>query len=88
MQVCTNIVETERGVAKSYKGNYTQFQRQKVEAVAQQWVAYEKWNKEVQKQKDIIRRCATSAFVPDEISIRASPTYLLLFPRSTYIGSK
>jgi ATPase subunit of ABC transporter with duplicated ATPase domains len=57
MQVCTKIVETERGLATTYKGNYTQFVREKAERAAQQWSAFEKWSKEVQKQKEIIRRC-------------------------------
>jgi ATPase subunit of ABC transporter with duplicated ATPase domains len=59
LQVCTKIVETERGVATTYRGNYTQAMRQKAEAVAQQYAAYDKWNKEVSKQKDIVRRCAS-----------------------------
>jgi ATPase subunit of ABC transporter with duplicated ATPase domains len=49
-------VETEHGVATTYRGNYTQFLRQKQENIAQQLVAYDKWIKEVQKQRDIIRR--------------------------------
>jgi ATPase subunit of ABC transporter with duplicated ATPase domains len=39
-----------------YSGNYTDYLRQKVEREAQQFSAWEKWNKEVQKQSDIIRR--------------------------------
>ena len=60
LQVCTKIVETERGVATTYRGNYTQAMRQKAELIAQQYAAYDKWNKEVQKQKDIVRRCVMS----------------------------
>lgn len=56
--MCNKIVETERGVAMTYKGNYTQYLQQKEENIAKQWTMFEKWNKEVQKQKDIIRRCA------------------------------
>ena len=54
-------METERGVATTYKGNYTQAQQEKRLATAQQWQAYEKWQKEVDKQKDIVRRCAVSS---------------------------
>jgi ATPase subunit of ABC transporter with duplicated ATPase domains len=54
--VCNKIVDSDRGVATTYKGNYTDFVRQKEEAIAQQWTAFEKWSKEVAKQKDIIRR--------------------------------
>lgn len=60
MQVCNKIVETERGVATTYKGNYTQYMQQKDDSIAKQWTMFEKWNKEVQKQKDIIRRCCPS----------------------------
>jgi ATPase subunit of ABC transporter with duplicated ATPase domains len=50
-------------VAKTYKGNYTDFLRQKEEDIVKQWTAFEKWNKEVAKQKDIIRRCATDCLL-------------------------
>jgi hypothetical protein len=56
--VCNKIVDSDRGVAKTYKGNYTDFLRQKEEDIVKQWTAFEKWNKEVAKQKDIIRRCS------------------------------
>lgn len=56
LQVCNKIVDSDRGVAHSYKGNYTDFLRQKDEANAAQWAAFEKWSKEVAKQKDIVRR--------------------------------
>ena len=59
VQVCNKVVETERGVATTYKGNYTQYVQQKDENVAKQWTMFEKWNKEVQKQKDIIRRSSS-----------------------------
>lgn len=45
-QLCTKIVETERGVALTYKGNYTQYLAAKEERIAQQWSAYEKQQKE------------------------------------------
>jgi ABC transporter len=51
-------VETERGRAASCKGNYSDYLRQKLEREAQQFSAWEKWNKESQKQQDIVRRCA------------------------------
>ena len=65
--MCNKIVETERGVATTYKGNYTQYLRQKNEKIAQQYSAFDKWNKEAQKQKDIIRRCAASCSACCEI---------------------
>jgi ATPase subunit of ABC transporter with duplicated ATPase domains len=48
-QLCTKIVETERGVSHTYKGNYTQYLVSKSERVAQQYSAFEKQQKEVEK---------------------------------------
>lgn len=61
-QVCNKIVETERGKAAAFSGNYTEHMRAKLEREAQQFAAWEKWNKEMQKQKDIVRRCVRSMF--------------------------
>mmetsp|Transcript_4201 Transcript_4201/g.11356 ORF Transcript_4201/g.11356 Transcript_4201/m.11356 type:complete len:726 (+) Transcript_4201:1136-3313(+) len=55
-QVCTKIVETERGVSQTFNGNYTQFVNMKSERWALQWVAWEKQQKEIEKQKEIIQR--------------------------------
>jgi ATPase subunit of ABC transporter with duplicated ATPase domains len=60
-RLCTKIVETELGVATSYKGNYSQFVAQKAERAAAQWVAWEKWNKEVARQRDLVDRLAGGA---------------------------
>lgn len=49
-QLCNKIVETEFGVTSSYAGNYTQFVGAKDERIAQQWLAYEKQQKEIQRQ--------------------------------------
>lgn len=57
-QLCTKIVETERGVANTYAGNYTQYVSTKKEKEALQWAAYEKQQKEIEKQEEIIRRLA------------------------------
>lgn len=48
-QLCTKIVETELGKINIFNGNYTQYVRQKNETVAQQWAAWEKQVKEIQK---------------------------------------
>ncbi len=48
-QLCTKIVETERGVSHTYKGNYTQYLLSKSERTAQQYSAYEKQQKEIEK---------------------------------------
>jgi len=57
-QVCNKIVETERGVATEFMGNYTEFMRRKDELLAQQWAAYDKQQKEIQRQQDLINRLA------------------------------
>lgn len=54
--LCTKIVETERGMATTYKGNYTEYMKQKMEKEALQWVAYEKQQKEIDKLQDMVRR--------------------------------
>ena len=60
-QLCTKIVETERGVATTYPGNYSAFVRLKAEKSALQWVAYEKQQKELERQQDIVRRLSGGA---------------------------
>jgi len=57
-QLCTKTVEIERGKATTYKGNYSQYCAEKESRGAQQMVAYEKWQKEVQRQRDMISRLA------------------------------
>ena len=57
-QLCTKTVEIERGRATTYKGNYSQYCADKESKGAQQMVAYEKWQKEVQRQRDMINRLA------------------------------
>jgi ATPase subunit of ABC transporter with duplicated ATPase domains len=39
-QLCTKVVETERGVATTYKGNYTEYVRAKVRGRARLSVRY------------------------------------------------
>lgn len=51
-QLCTKIVETERGRATTFVGNYTQYVQQKRENVSQQWAAWEKQQKEILRQVD------------------------------------
>lgn len=59
--LCTKIVETERGSAVTYKGNYTAFIKQKEEQTAQQWAAWEKQQKEIDRQEEITRRLSAGA---------------------------
>jgi ATPase subunit of ABC transporter with duplicated ATPase domains len=60
-QLCTKIVETERGVASTFPGNYTAYVRQKAEKDALQWAAFEKQQKELERQQDLIRRLSGGA---------------------------
>lgn len=59
--LCTKIVETERGKATTYKGNYTEYIKQKEQDVLQQWSAWEKQQKEIERQSEIARRLAGGA---------------------------
>ncbi|KAL4439755.1 hypothetical protein ABPG75_002756 [Micractinium tetrahymenae] len=60
-QLCTKVVETERGVSTTYKGNYTEYVKQKEERTALQWVAWEKQQKEIARQEEMMRRLAAGA---------------------------
>ena len=55
-QLCTKTVEVERGKATTYKGNYSDYQRAKRSGSATQMVMYEKYMKEVTRQREMIRR--------------------------------
>eukprot|EP00955_Chlamydomonas_euryale_P055097 356031-Chlamydomonas_euryale.AAC.16 len=56
-----SVVETERGVTTTYKGNYTQYVAAKSEATALQWAAWEKQQKEVTKHRELIARLSGGA---------------------------
>lgn len=59
--LCTKIVETERGITSTFKGNYTDYIKQKEERNLQQWTAWEKQQKEIERQKEISRRLSAGA---------------------------
>ena len=59
--LCTKIVETERGSATTYKGNYTEYMKQKEERTVQQWTAWEKQQKEIDRQEEITRRLSAGS---------------------------
>ena len=59
--LCTKIIETERGVTQTFKGNYTDYVAQKKEQVAQQWTAWEKQEKELERQREIVRRLSAGS---------------------------
>ncbi|MDJ1184475.1 ATP-binding cassette domain-containing protein [Roseofilum casamattae] len=60
-RLCTQIVETERGVSTTYLGNYSAYLEQKSEQKAAQLSAYEHQQKELDKQQAYIERFRASA---------------------------
>lgn len=60
-RLCTQIVETEQGVSKTYLGNYSAYLQQKEEAELAQLSAYERQQKELEKQQAFIERFRASA---------------------------
>lgn len=60
-RLCTQIVETERGVSTVYLGNYTAYLEQKAEAQAAQLSTYERQQKEIEKQQAFVERFRASA---------------------------
>ncbi|NJN87900.1 MAG: ABC-F family ATP-binding cassette domain-containing protein [Leptolyngbyaceae cyanobacterium SL_7_1] len=60
-RLCTQIVETERGVSTTYLGNYSAYLEQKEEAKVAQVAAYENQQKELEKQQAFVDRFRASA---------------------------
>jgi ATP-binding cassette subfamily F protein 3 len=60
-RLCTKIVETERGISTTYLGNYSAYLQQKEEAQLAQLSAYERQQKELEKQQVFIDRFRASA---------------------------
>ena len=60
-RLCTQIVETERGVSSTYLGNYSAYLEQKEENAAAQLSAFERQQKELAKQEAFIERFRASA---------------------------
>ena len=59
--LCTQVVETERGVSTTYLGNYTQYLEQKEENIASQQSAYDRQQKDIKKQQEFVDRFRASA---------------------------
>ena len=55
-QLCTGIFEVEHHHLKTYRGNYTEFARQKQEQREADLRAYNKQQTEIQRQEEMIRR--------------------------------
>lgn len=60
-RLCTQIVETERGVSTTYLGNYSAYLQQKAENQQAQLSAYERQQKELEKQQAFVDRFRASA---------------------------
>ncbi|NMF83533.1 ABC-F family ATP-binding cassette domain-containing protein [Nodosilinea sp. P-1105] len=60
-RLCTQIVETERGVSTTYLGNYTAYLTQKAENQAAQLSTFERQQKELAKQQAFVERFRASA---------------------------
>jgi ATP-binding cassette subfamily F protein 3 len=60
-RLCTQIVETERGVSTTYLGNYSQYLEQKAENRAAQQAAYDRQQKEMAQQQAFVDRFRASA---------------------------
>ncbi len=60
-RLCTQIVETERGVSTTYLGNYSAYLTQKLESQTAQLSAYERQQKELAKQQAFVDRFRASA---------------------------
>ena len=60
-RLCTHIVETERGVSTTYLGNYSAYLEQKAENQLAQLSAYERQQKELEKQQTFVDRFRASA---------------------------
>lgn len=60
-RLCTQIVETERGVSTTYLGNYSAYLQQKAEMQESQLSAYERQQKELEKQQAFVERFRASA---------------------------
>ncbi len=60
-RLCTQIVETERGISTTYLGNYSAYLQQKAEQREAQMSAYERQQKELEKQQAFVDRFRASA---------------------------
>ncbi|MBT9312292.1 ABC-F family ATP-binding cassette domain-containing protein [Leptothoe kymatousa] len=60
-RLCTQIVETERGVSTTYLGNYSTYLAQKEESKLSQQATFERQQKEIAKQQTFVDRFRASA---------------------------
>jgi len=60
-RLCTQVVETERGISTTYLGNYSSYLEQKEFNRQAQMSAYERQQKEIAKQEEFVERFRASA---------------------------
>lgn len=60
-RLCTQVVETERGISTTYLGNYSSYLQQKFELQEAQQAAYDRQQKDLEKQQQFIDRFRASA---------------------------
>ncbi|MFZ4666660.1 MAG: ABC-F family ATP-binding cassette domain-containing protein [Prochlorotrichaceae cyanobacterium] len=60
-RLCTQIVETERGVSNTYLGNYSAYLLQKAELQDAQQAAFDRQQKDLEKQQAFVDRFRASA---------------------------
>jgi ATP-binding cassette, subfamily F, member 3 len=60
-RLCTQIVETERGVSSTYLGNYSSYIAQKEEQKLSQQSAFDRQQKDLAKQQEFVDRFRASA---------------------------
>ena len=100
-RLCTQIVETEQGVSKTYLGNYSAYLQQKEDAELAQLSAYDRQQKELEKQQAFVERFRASATRSTQAKSRekqldkierieapssSSPTLKFRFPASVRSG--
>ncbi|GAV83711.1 ABC_tran domain-containing protein/ABC_tran_2 domain-containing protein [Cephalotus follicularis] len=60
-QLCSKIVETDRGISRTYEGNYSQYVIAKAAWIEAQYAAWEKQQKEMEHARDLINRLGAGA---------------------------
>ncbi|CAH9111964.1 unnamed protein product [Cuscuta epithymum] len=60
-QLCTMIVETDRGVSRTFEGNYSNYIIERLAWVEAQFAAWEKNQKEIEKTKGLINKLSAGA---------------------------
>ena len=85
-RLCTQIVETERGVSTTYLGNYSAYLTQKLENQTAQLSAYERQQKELEKQQAFVDRFRASATRSTQAKSREKQLEKVRAHRSPRVG--